>query len=146
MLFDVRGEAACPTCVARYRRSRNVIEYWRLNVSRRQRFLFAMILQQKLSLGTDRHETTAWLAVDQAIDAGIFPDRQSWTGGAPRFERLIVSPGTIGDPLEQLQPQRVGWLGHIHSMQRSRHDVAKSGCRIKANRLPLVPIRFCHET
>src|ERR1700687_108256 len=84
-----------------------------------------MILQQKLSFSTDRHETTAWLAVDQAIDAGIFPDRQSWTGGAPRFERLIVSPGMFGDPLEQLQPQRVGRLGHIPSM-RCSHDVAKS--------------------
>src|SRR5438477_10206017 len=86
-----------------------------------------MILQQKLSSGTNRHQTTARLAVDQAVDAGIFPDRQSWTGGAPRLERLIVSPGTIGDPLEQLQPQGVGWLGHIHSMRYSRHDVAKSG-------------------
>ena len=97
-----------------------------------------MILQQKLSFGTDRHQTTAWLAVDQAVDAGIFPDRQSWTGGTPRFERLIVSPGMFGDPLEQLQPQRVGWLGHIHSMRYSQHDVAKSGCAGKANLLSLI--------
>src|ERR1700693_2446236 len=91
-----------------------------------------MILQQEFSFGAERDETTAWLAVDQAIDAGIFPDRQSWTGCAPRLERLVVSPGMIRDPLEQLQRQRVRRLGHIPSMRCSPHDVRKrDACKAK---------------
>src|ERR1700678_1575959 len=63
-------------------------------------------LEQRLALGADAHDAvTVRIVMDQAIDACVLPDRKSGAGCAPCLEDFGVSPGSIGNPLQQLQCQ-----------------------------------------
>jgi hypothetical protein len=68
--------------------------------------------KQSVALGTEDDDAiTIWIVADKAINAGILPDRQSRTGGAPRLENFGVSSRANGYPFKQLQ--REAFVGSV---------------------------------
>jgi hypothetical protein len=76
-------------------------------------FLASMRSKERRSFSAEQNNAIVTLiAIDQAVGTSILPDRQARASAPPRIENFSVGPRAVRYPLEQLQRQRLRWIGH----------------------------------